>query len=1253
MKQKSLLVSAAMLLFGTAYAGVWEKPAVTGQPLATDGETEQYLYNTEACAFALGANDWNTRASVSPAKGYRWKVTSTGEGVYSFTDYVETKNAWIKTFVDAPTGIWVDNDNGANCDKWTIIPIEGGNSFKISNAAFEGQFLGVGANAYNYAYGDTRLYLSSVFAEDAPCVEWISVGAEEYESLITKLPLYLAGTGLETAVEKAKAAYPSASFASAASVAGDVTSTLDTLKSTFVLLNARVALLDAIAKGKAVNAALTFAKASALAEGETATKADLDAALAIVNARVNLATAIAEAKAKFATLDLAEEESVAANEDATVEECNKASESVAEKLRKAEAEAAQNSATVADPKDLTSMLVNPSFDNNNATGWTGTGFGFQSYTNAEHYNKVFDTYQQVGDMPKGVFKLSATGFYRAGFSDVALKNFNAGTGKNALLYTINVKENGADTLTAPVISIWQDIDANNPLGLTFGTNGDVSEVILDGVKYYCPNNMNAAHRYVTELDAYHGNELLFAVSEGTAKIGIKKSTTINGDWTIFDDFSLTYYGNGEDAYTLLIADVKKNAALAADIVCTKSLISEFDEFVAGLSAANYEEYYEAVTGIAAKKAEIAANEALWKKYIELVKQADDICNDGNYMGIDEVEDLADEVQTARGIIEELELSTEELQEAYDALKELYDICLDLTPAGTDVTAKYLKNIDFSQGTTAWYGFNGDTGGGNARVDTNAKCGEAWNKASFDIYQTVENVKSGVYEIQVQGFYRYLRGDNAWNAYFNEDGSVKATKPEVPAYVYMNDAKTPLTNVFSYQSLAKDSLYKGTDFYADKVVWTDTIDGEPVDVTGKYAYPNDMTSAGKAFDKNKYVVSALGLVGDGEPMRIGMKGSSNQGNDSWAIFTRFKLVYQAYKLEIVKALLESNLESLNIEKMRENADSENQFIGADIKLYADSLYAVGADALELTDGKAMYNVLSKLLASIEPVQNSIALFAELNSAFDAFSDVFNSSRDDARPTVVAEAEEFINGLAEGLEAWTLTDQDAKDAIVAIKRLSTQLKFPAEALDATDEQPFELTEMIANPSFEQNTTVTQEIIGWTNSGSIGMQSQINTAFGKDGNTYAERWHVDGTLDLNQTLEGLAAGTYGITAVAHCSTGDGVIYVNDQIQSISNLDAPATPNEETVYVTIEENESIKFGVRASLTTSTWCCVDNFKLFYYGTESAHDNTAIETIASEAVKTQIFDINGRATNALTQGINIVRRVDAQGNMKTYKVIVK
>ena len=138
--------------------------------------------------------------------------------------------------------------------------------------------------------------------------------------------------------------------------------------------------------------------------------------------------------------------------------------------------------------------------------------------------------------------------------------------------------------------------------------------------------------------------------------------------------------------------------------------------------------------------------------------------------------------------------------------------------------------------------------------------------------------------------------------------------------------------------------------------------------------------------------------------------------------------------------------------------------------------------------------------------------------------------------------------------------------------------------------DLTSLITNPGFEFGNTN-----GWTNSGSIGAQAQGNSSFdNKQGSYYAERWHVSGTIDLNQTIAYLPAGVYKVEAYMYSDTGDAKLYANSEEASVS------TSQKYHAVVTIADKGSIKIGGACTLTGSTWICMDDFKLTYLASSIA-----------------------------------------------------
>jgi len=179
-------------------------------------------------------------------------------------------------------------------------------------------------------------------------------------------------------------------------------------------------------------------------------------------------------------------------------------------------------------EDLTSKIVNPSFDGETSKGWSGTTPGFQSYTNAEFYNKTFDFYQTITGLQPGVYEVGVQAFYRNGAYNDASTKHKAGTESlNATLY--------ANTYSTPITSIFTDANHNNKVGVSTSTG-------------YIPDNMEQAASYFRQ-GLYKNSVKALVGADGTLKIGLKKTATASTDWTIFDNFTLTYLGLQGDVNT--------------------------------------------------------------------------------------------------------------------------------------------------------------------------------------------------------------------------------------------------------------------------------------------------------------------------------------------------------------------------------------------------------------------------------------------------------------------------------------------------------------------------------------------------------------------------------------------------------------------------------------------------------------------------------------------------------------------------------
>lgn len=175
-------------------------------------------------------------------------------------------------------------------------------------------------------------------------------------------------------------------------------------------------------------------------------------------------------------------------------------------------------------------IVNPRFDNNNYSGWSGTSLsGANPKENAEHYSKNYDTYQTLTGLAAGRYRVSLDAFCRVGsaWEDYeAYNNDHAATAQHAMLYART--SSGEVTVQLPAASAGK---TSKNLG------GAVSRV---GWNEYIPNNMEAAY-YWFEAGYYNNSIEVTVGSDGTLTIGIRKNQTVSGDWTCLDNWKLECY----------------------------------------------------------------------------------------------------------------------------------------------------------------------------------------------------------------------------------------------------------------------------------------------------------------------------------------------------------------------------------------------------------------------------------------------------------------------------------------------------------------------------------------------------------------------------------------------------------------------------------------------------------------------------------------------------------------------------------------
>ena len=188
---------------------------------------------------------------------------------------------------------------------------------------------------------------------------------------------------------------------------------------------------------------------------------------------------------------------------------------------------------VAQPFDLTFMLENPDFDNDATSGWTSTngapGYGAKA---AEFYEKTFNFYQILENMPSGKYELHANAFQRPGAYESVLAPYTAGTAKVTSSLYIN----------STAATVHHICDDRQPSALYTGDGYD--QKLSDGT--YIPNTMTGASKYFAKglYDSSVSAEL--ATSGGNLRVGIKCTSATSWYWTMFDHFRLYFFGGMTD-----------------------------------------------------------------------------------------------------------------------------------------------------------------------------------------------------------------------------------------------------------------------------------------------------------------------------------------------------------------------------------------------------------------------------------------------------------------------------------------------------------------------------------------------------------------------------------------------------------------------------------------------------------------------------------------------------------------------------------
>ena len=558
---------------------------------------------------------------------------------------------------------------------------------------------------------------------------------------------------------------------------------------------------------------------------------------------------------------------------------------------KVKLENAQN-ASIKPGDDITRKIVNPSFDNGKE-GWTvkeGNPTFNETYKNCEVYQGTFDIYQDITNIPDGVYELSVLAFQRVAENGVASKAHDAGTEDiTAFIY--------ANDLETPFTSPY-----------TYGmkeNSGDDYKYNLNGEEVYIPNSMKGMAAATTENPEAYTVTVPMFVEGGTLRIGVREKrrpSNINnswGDWAIWDNFRLKYIGSKGEALnavtTPLIAkaagllDSKMNAEVRAQLEAAKTAL-ETEATVPGihtLSAA----IEAANTSIEAYKPLKEAIDNAQTRYEE---------NEATSTTSETAKGLyTAAVNTAQGIYDNGTAADAEIPAAIKALNEgvtkyvINDIIADASEAKPADITKVIANSDFAtMSSTGWDVKDGTMG---FQANNSVEAGEFFN-TTFNLQQTLVGLPAGMYRLTTQAFYR-----NGSDASAKVDGSDDQLKYDVNenAYLYFSDKEIPTEEGKKVATELPETKQAIKTITAHKIAedkWNDvglSDNGGLKKMDDGMYIPDNMITA-QAFFK-----SDAGSAYDSEPLNFNYDGNSDfrigliknvTVTNDWTIVKNFKLYY---------------------------------------------------------------------------------------------------------------------------------------------------------------------------------------------------------------------------------------------------------------------------------------------------------------------------------------------------------------------------
>ena len=518
------------------------------------------------------------------------------------------------------------------------------------------------------------------------------------------------------------------------------------------------------------------------------------------------------------------------------------------------------------------LLQNPSFET--TKGWNNTGVAINTtHKNAESYQGTFNLYQDLTDIPEGVYEITVQAMQRVDNNDNASK-----------LYPKDV-----DEMTAYLYG--NDITAKFASPYSYGmaeqkvTSGN-ADYEFNGK--YIPNSMEGFAAACAESNEAYLTKVYALVTDGTLRVGVKEEARPAGhssDWAIFDNFKITYRGTSEAVLQQCVTPLIKQANALLEGKMYEGAKSSLQKAVDAVNAtlnmdkikalaleiknaqAAIDAYKPLATAIENVKARYESNEttattsaAAKAIYNASLKTAEDAYNNGT---------VAEE---------NIEAAIKELNKGYTQYF-IYDVVAAAENGASVDISKVIINYDFATMDKTGWTIKVTQNAAGFQKDNNIKAVEFYDNKGFDLYQELVGMPAGTYKLSARAYYR-LKGsgdiDDAINAFVYYANSKEADAEPVAK----SDVKSIYTGAITADELGKLNLTstEGMSQY-----------------NGSYYVPNNMTTGQRFLISDeigpKYDSDVITFDYDGtSPFYIGVANTNKEKGNDWTFVKSFKLSY---------------------------------------------------------------------------------------------------------------------------------------------------------------------------------------------------------------------------------------------------------------------------------------------------------------------------------------------------------------------------